>query len=308
MTARAAQTLGVYTATRVRGFAPWSPRKKTERLLADIRAVLDEYADHLPLTARQLFYALVGRDQLDKTEHAYAQLCEVVNRARRAGLLEWAAFRDDGTIVRALNAYDGPTDFIAAVRRTVERSYCRDRLAGQERRLEVWCEAGGMVPQLVRVCEPFGVLVHSSGGFYSTTAKYETARRLANESRPTLILHVGDLDPSGVAVFDALAADIRAFISGDSGLGGAVPEFIRLVVTPKQVKKLRLPTAPPKKTDRRGGFVGETTQAEAIPPDVLAQIVQDAIESHLDLDLLAGVRAAEERDRRQLLRRLKRGA
>lgn len=297
----AAKALGIYTATRVRGFAPWSPRKKTQRLLADIQAVLDEYRDHLPLTARQLFYALVGRDQLDKTEQAYAQLCEVVNRARRASVLAWDAFRDDGTIVRTLNAYDGPVDSIAAVRRTVECSYRRDRLAGQERRLEVWCEAAGMVPQLARVCEPFGVLVQSSGGFDSTTAKHETACRLADESRPTVILHIGDLDPSGIAVFDALAADILAFLSCDGGLDGPLPEFVRLAVTPEQVKKLHLATAPPKETDRRGGFVGGTTQAEAIPPDVLATIIREALEARLDRRVLKRVLKVEKRDRAEIL-------
>ncbi len=52
---------------------------------------------------------------------------------------------------------------------------------------------------------------------------------------------------------------------------------------------------------RSSGFTGETTQAEAIPPDVLAGIVRDAIESRLDLDALADVRAAEQRDRARLL-------
>lgn len=42
-----------YTKTRTRGLAPWRPRDKTLVLLDDARAVLEEYADHLPLTARR---------------------------------------------------------------------------------------------------------------------------------------------------------------------------------------------------------------------------------------------------------------
>ena len=190
------------------------------------------------------------------------------------------AFRDDGTTTEVADTYDGPSDFLDRERQYVERHYRRDRLAGQGHRVEVWCEAAGMVPQLVRVAQPYGVAVYSSGGFDSTTAKYETARRLATESRPTVILHVGDLDPSGVAVFDALAEDLTAFVSG---LDGPVPTLSRLAVTPEQVTALGLATAPPKETDRRGGFTGETTQAEAIAPDELADIIRDAIASHLDL-------------------------
>src|SRR5215831_21094084 len=46
--------------TRVRGFAPWSPEKATLALLDQVQGILDEYADHLPLTIRQIFYRLVG--------------------------------------------------------------------------------------------------------------------------------------------------------------------------------------------------------------------------------------------------------
>jgi hypothetical protein len=47
--------------------------------------------------------------------------------------------------------------------------------------------------------------------------------------------------------------------------------FTRLAVTPAQITELELSTAPAKEIDRRS-FAGETTQVEAIPPDVLAAI------------------------------------
>ena len=76
-------------------------------------------------------------------------------------------------------------------------------------------------------------------------------------------------------------------------------EFTRLVVTPEQIRRHRLPTAPPKATDRRS-FAGETTQAEALPPDILARIVEDAITDRLDRDQLDNVLAAEEAHRLEL--------
>jgi len=39
-----------------------------------------------------------------------------------------------------------------------------------------WCEASGMVPQLQRIADPFGIGVYSSGGFDSVTAKHQIAR------------------------------------------------------------------------------------------------------------------------------------
>src|SRR5262249_57158880 len=72
--------------TRVRGFAPWAPRGATAGLLDQVRGVLEEYEDYLPLTIRQIFYRLVGAHEYEKTERAYARLSEHLNRARRARL------------------------------------------------------------------------------------------------------------------------------------------------------------------------------------------------------------------------------
>jgi hypothetical protein len=73
--------------------------------------------------------------------------------------------------------------------------------------------------------------------------------------------------------------------------------FTRLAVKPQQIADLGLPTAPAKATDRRR-FDGETTQAEAIPPDVLAAIVTQAIEARVDRAALNAVLAAEHEVRR----------
>jgi hypothetical protein len=64
-----------------------------------------------------------------------------------------------------------------------------------------------------------------------------------------------------------------------------------------------LATALPKETDRRA-FSGLTCQAEALAPDVLAQILRGAIENRIDLDVLNRVRHREKSIQRQLLKQL----
>lgn len=44
---------------RPRGYADWRPQAATKALLGDVEDVLDRYREHLPLTIRQVFYALV---------------------------------------------------------------------------------------------------------------------------------------------------------------------------------------------------------------------------------------------------------
>lgn len=78
---------GVYTRTRVRGFAPWCPKARALEVVELVRGVLDEYAAYLPLTVRQVFYRLHGAHGFPKRETEYKRLLEVLNRARRARLV-----------------------------------------------------------------------------------------------------------------------------------------------------------------------------------------------------------------------------
>jgi hypothetical protein len=284
--------------TRVRGFAPWTPRGETQQLLDLVLAVLAEYAEYLPLTIRQIFYRLVGVHSYEKTERAYKRLCEHLNRARRARLIPMSSIRDDGgTIIKPV-MWDSAEQWLAATRDEAADLWL-DRTAGQPTRLVVLCEAAGMAPQLANVAEPYGVTVRGSGGFDSTTFKHKFAEELASHDRPTEVLDIGDHDPSGAHKHLAFLEDIEAFTRD---LGGDVT-FTRLAVTPDQIRRYRLPTAPPKKTDRRA-FRGQTCQAEALAPDVLAGILRDAIEHRIDRAVYERVLRRERKVQRDLIKKL----
>jgi len=288
--------------TRPRGFAPWTPRAASLALVQDVQAVLADYSEHLPLTIRQVFYRLVATRGYDKTETAYARLCETVNRARRAGLIRFAAIRDDGPARFEPASWADPADFLADMLADAQR-FRLDRQGGQPVRLRVLCEAGGMAPMLARVANPYGVPVLTSGGFDSLTAKYDLARELAAElgtDARVEILHLGDLDPSGESIFTSLAEDVAAMCRA---LCEAEPTFTRLAVTREQADRLGLPTAPPKPTDRRR-FTGDTVQCEALDPVTLAGILRDAIEARRDPDSAADVLAMEADMRASLVARL----
>lgn len=284
--------------TRVRGFAPWRPQAKTVELLDQVATVLDTYSEHLPLTARQVYYRLVGTVRYDKTEAGYNRLTEVLNRARRAGLVDFDAIRDDGVRVEDPQGFTGMADYWANVAAWAGQ-YRRDRLAGQEVAVEVWVEAAGMVPQVVRVVADYGVAVYSSGGFDSTTAKHDAAQRVAGRHRPTVVLHIGDHDPSGVAVFTSAAEDVAAMAAG-LGRRAAV-RFERVAVTAEQVTAYGLPEAPAKASDHRGEWIGGTVQAEALDPATLADIVRTAVTELIDADILDEVIAVEEAERAELV-------
>ena len=281
--------------TRVRGLAPWRPQQLTLDLLAKVQTVLGEYAAYLPLTVRQVFYRLVGVYDYDKTEQAYARLCEHLNRARRAGFIRFDAIRDDGITLAQPIAWTDSGEFVRHCIAHAEQ-FRLDRQEGQPVRLIFAVEAAGMLPQVQRIADPFGIAVHSSGGFNSLTAKYELAHALGQWPRVE-VLHIGDHDPSGVHLYTSMAEDVQT-IAHDLGLGSEI-RFSRLAVTPAQITEFSLSTAPPKPTDQRS-FTGETVQCEAISPDVLADIVRAAIENRSDAAAYATVRHEEEEARKTL--------
>jgi hypothetical protein len=280
---------------RVRGFAPWKPQSKTRLLLADVSEVLEEYQAFLPLTCRQVFYRLVGLKGFEKTEAAYSRLCEAIGRGRRAGLIPFEHIRDDGAARYEAPAWEGPEEFLSDARGRAER-FRLDRQQGQPARLWLACEASGMAPLLYRAAAPFGVPVLSSGGFDSLSAKHELAQELAAYPEAE-VLHIGDLDPSGVHLFQSMAEDVSAMARA---LGSGNVRFSRLAVTSEQAERLELPTAPAKPTDRRA-FHSETVQAEAIAPDALSELVSDAIAARLCMEAFRATLAREDETRAELV-------
>lgn len=292
---------GRKTSHRPRGYIDvYRPQQKTRALLADVEAVLAEYRDHWPLTVRQIYYRLVGSRGYPKTETFYGKLCHHVANARRGRLIAFSAIRDDGVSTMFFEHFDDEEHFRRHVRELGE-SYIRNKLAQQDRHIEVWCEAAGMLPQLAWIAEGYSVQVYSSSGFDSLTAKKHLADRICAIGKPATILHLGDFDPSGASIFDCVAEDVGAFVQADRPWATVEVRFRRVALTADQVRNYSLPTAPPKATDSRSkSWQGETCQLEALPPDTIANLLRKAVESEIDGEQLRIDRIAEEIERRNI--------
>jgi hypothetical protein len=295
--------------SRPRGYFNWAPRPEAEAILEQVGEIIDG-ADEA-LTARQIFYMLVGRYGYDKTEQAYGRLCENLVKARRAQLLDFDAIRDEKTDEHGGDwGYSDTGQFWDGLRNSA-REYRRPLREGQANEIELWCEARGMGPSLNRVAVQYGVPVYATGGFPGVTVTHAMAQRvLANErnEQATIFLHLGDYDPSGEAIYEAMRDDVRAFVAGH--LGGSLADAdatfkpVRIGLTWEQVEEHGIETAPPKKSDGRSanwearGNV-ESAQLEAVETDLLRSWARDAIEEYTDLPSLEASRerSEEERDR-----------
>lgn len=305
-------------AGRPKGYAAWSPTPEVAEVVAQVQGVLREYSGYGPMTVRQIFYRLVGQHNYPKDERAYKRLAEYLVKARRAKMIRFGSIRDDGTTVHSgrQNSDRGDVwEYMESIISTPASYLHLDRNGGQPCHIELWCEAAGMAPMLAQMVRHRDVSVYSTGGFSSVTVTYEVGQRVAERDKPTHFLHVGDYDPSGESIFTSMSQDIGAFVAATIGgyiytsTGRAetkdeVPFFIpqRVALTEEQVAEFDLPTAPAKASDTRSrtwdGLA--TTQAEAMPPDLLERVVLEAIGELTDNDVLEELEAREESDKERL--------
>jgi len=243
---------------RAKGYAAWNPHKRTRVIMAQVKEILAEYRAELPLTARQIFYRLVGKYGYPKTEGAYESLTNHLVRARRSRMVPFDSIRDDGASVMKGKFYSGEEDFYRYINDQA-KGYERDKLARQNRNIRVYVESAGMMPQLERVTRLYSVPVYSCSGFDSLTAKFDLAEDVAKaqtyRGRQTVILHLGDMDPSGETIFDAISEDVYAFLEVD--IQHKRPEdiaiFKRVALTERLVELYDLPTDPVGQLAHGGG-------------------------------------------------------
>ena len=158
-----------------------------------------------------------------------------------------------------------------------------------------------MLTQLAAVATPYSVGCFSCSGFDSLTAKKMLASRICEIGKPAVILHLGDYDPSGEALFRAVAEDVAAFVEADRPWATVTVEFRRVALTAEQVRLYDLPTQPPKASDSRSrSWRGATCQLEALPPDVIADLLEAAIVAELDASRLRADVLREAVDRQRI--------
>jgi hypothetical protein len=129
----------------------------------------------------------------------------------------------------------------------------------------------------------------------------------------TILLHVGDHDPSGWWMHRSMAEDFQAFSSDHPRAPDDLIDLHRTALTPEQMQAFGIepdtkqPSAASKSSHAKE-FVARgllpQAQLEAIPLDTLSAVVRQAVESTLDLDILAASRAQEQAERSQVQQKL----
>jgi hypothetical protein len=260
----------------------------TEALMETLIGILREQA---PMTCRGAFYAASVVGAVPKTEAGYSKVQKALVKMRLCNVIPWRWITDGTRWRRGPETFDGVEDALHETARLYRRSLW-DRA---EEIVEIWLEKEALAGVILPVCDRWTVDLMVCKGYPSLSYLAEAAEHARGRRKPLRIYYLGDLDPSGKDIPRNIRSRLSEF-SVDYSL-------IELAVNREQVTAWNLPTRPTKSTDSRAKeFSGDSVELDAIPADRLRELVDDAINAHVDQHEVEILQSVEEEERRVLLR------
>ena len=280
--------------------------KANKERLETINSIIEEYQDEgYVLTLRQLYYQLVSRDVVPNKQSEYSKLSTLLKEGRMAGIVDWDAIEDRLRKPSSPSAFDSPSDILDAC----IQQYALPRMKGQDCYVEVWVEKDALSGVLKRVTEKYHVPILVNRGYSSASAMYDSFERFkaAYENEQTVkILYLGDFDPSGMDMIRDIRDRTMEFVDGyydnDHDL---VFDIQPIALTRNQIKQYNPPPNPAKITDPRAKeFIKEhgatSWEVDALPPNVLNSLLEDAILENIDEDAYLEIVSREDADKKKL--------
>lgn len=241
------------------------------------------------LTLRQLYYRFIAKDLfpatwIDRAYNAkngldpetkntvknYKRLGDMVQKGRRAGLIDWNAIVDRTRNLDRLPTWPSPTNIIEAS----AAQFRYDRWLTQPTYVEVWYEKDALMGVFERVAQNFRIPSFSCRGYTSDSEVWGAAQRMKRIGRDkeVVVLHFGDHDPSGIDMTRDIGERLRLFGAPRS------LDIRRLALNMDQVEEFDPPPNPAKETDSRfanyqAEYGDDSWELDALEPTVLAGLV-----------------------------------
>jgi len=276
-------------------------RSEALEVIRQAEGIIEQYqAQGFNLTLRQLYYQFVARALIPNTDKSYTRLGNIISDARRAGLIDWDAIEDRTRYLRRLSSWDKPQGILESAR----DSYHRDLWANQDKRLEVWIEKDALVGVIEEICQTNDVPFFSCRGYVSDSEMWAAAtRRIARYDRNgqgTIIIHLGDHDPSGIDMTRDIEHRLSMFTRYRADM-----EVRRIALTMEQIEDLNPPPNPAKVTDSRyesyvQKYGTESWELDALDPRYIVNLVEEEIFSERDVDKWDEAYKQQEAERGQI--------
>lgn len=262
--------------------------------MLDLKAALLEICiEFAPVTCRQVYYQLVSRGLIGKTEAEYnGTVVRLLSEMRKEGILPYQLIADSTRWMRKPATYSG----LEAYLEHGVQAYRRALWDNQDAYVEIWLEKEALAGVLFDVTHDVDVPLMVTRGYPSLSYLHSAAEAIQAQEKPTFLYYFGDHDPSGLDISRHIEKSLRDLVDDDDLIC-----FERVAVTEDQIVDMNLQTRPTKKTDTRAkNFKGESVEVDAIHPDTLRAICRDCIVQHIDHDEWDRLLTVEEQERESL--------
>jgi len=282
-------------------------RKDTLGLIALANQIIENYqAQGLDLTLRQLYYRLVAADVIPNKQTEYDRLGRIISDARLAGLVAWDAIVDRTRNMKANPHWGTPGEIMQAA----ASGYARDKWADQIYRPVVLVEKEALEGVVAQIGDQLDVPYEACKGYFSQSEMWGLAKRCLRWMKKSrgahtnprgqhpIILHLGDHDPSGIDMTRDIQDRLEMFC-------GCPIVVRRLALNMPQIEQYDPPPNPAKQTDSRFSdyadkFGDESWELDALEPDVLMELISDAVSEYRDDEKWERAVRREARERKVL--------
>ena len=282
-------------------FGDSSARRRSWLQIAALDAAIYQICEEYPvITVRQLYYQLVSRGIVPKTEQAYKNIA-----VRRSGILRTEGFLDYDKFADATRWMRKPTtdENVDSALGRFANSFRRDLWADSDHYVEIWCEKDALAGVITDITSKYDVPLMVSRGYSSLSFLHSAAmtisRKILVEKKRVSLYHFGDWDPSGQDAARVIEQTISDMVFFDLDMFGF--RFEKVAVTPDQIEELNLPERPTKQSDpRTKNWTGGSVELDAIDPKKLCEIVEGCITQHIDDEALEKTRKMEAAEQETL--------
>jgi hypothetical protein len=248
-------------------------------------------------TLRGLHYELADINAYANTDSNWNTLSEIITAARWAGVVDWAAL----DLLRLQIRYPNEFENMQQAIEELAEVYRLPRWANQPEYVEVWIEKDTLTGLLEPITKKYHVRYVTNSGFASKKAIYDASERfkeVAAMGKDCTMIYLGDHDPAGISMYDSIKNDLTAMY--------CPAEVVMPALTKEQIRKYGLLPQPLKPGEKKKKKYIETTgcteswELDALPPNVLEQVLIGEIEKHLDKTKYNEIIEREQQDKEKL--------
>jgi len=258
------------------------------------------------LTLRALHYQLVSKGMTNDIQH-YKRVVAAMIQARWEGQISFDTFSDlDRSMVgeTSINETVLEDEVLRGQRQILAwmKNYHKNRWENQLYYPEIFIEKKALQGVFQNMCSNWDIGLGACKGYPSLTFLHDSSKRFKdadNLGKLPIIIYFGDYDPSGEDIPRSIKENLLNF--------GVEVEVRRIALLEDQVIEWSLPPAPAKITDTRSFKWDGLGQVEldAVKPEKLMELLEDAIWDIFDEDLYQELLSIEAEEKEVYQKKLK---